>query len=273
MSGRGYQFGYSDQAAAMYDMEMRERKARTMVAVLADHYGREKLGTLAALTVGGSTGALDNHLADHLGEVNSVDIDAPAVGYAHHTYHKPNLYFSVGDAMQLAFGDASFDVVICSQVYEHVPSAERMMEQIFRVLKPGGLCYFAANNRIMWNEPHYHLPLLSVVPRPLAHLYVRAAGRGSRYYEKHYSYWGLRHLTRHFVVHDYTVRIASDPERYAAGYMLRPGSPKAVVAAFMARRLRWLMPGYIWLLEKPAAGAVEAVSNRPRRDQAGPRGV
>lgn len=254
MSRRGYQFGYSDQAAAMYDMEMRERKARTMVAVLADHYGGEKLGTLIALTVGGSTGTLDNYLADHLGTVNSVDIDAPAVAYAQGAYRKPNLHFSVGDAMQLAFGDSCFDVVICSQVYEHVPSAGRMMEQIFRVLKPGGVCYFAANNRLMWNEPHYHLPLLSVIPRPLAHLYLRAAGRGTHYYEKHYSYWGLRRLTRRFLVHDYTARIVSDPERYAAGYMLRAGSPKAVLAVFMAQHLPWLMPGYIWLLEKPAAG-------------------
>ena len=252
MSGRGYQFGYSDQVAAMYDMKTRERKARTMVAVLADHYGIERLVTLVALTVGGSTGVLDNHLADHLGAVNSIDIDAPAVAYAQCTYQKSNLHFSVGDAMRLAFGDACFDVVICSQVYEHVPRAERMMEEIFRVLKPGGVCYFAANNRLMWNEPHYHLPLLSVLPRPLANLYIRAAGRGSHYYEKHYSYWGLRHLTRRFTMYDYTVRIVTDPERYAAGYMVRPGSSKAAIAAFMARHLRWLMPGYVWLLEKPA---------------------
>ena len=94
--------------------------------------------------------------------------------------------------MNLPFGDESFDIVICSHVYEHVPDPERMFDQIHRVLKPGGVCYFSAGNRLMWNEPHYDLPLLSVLPRPLAHLYIRLAGKADRYHEKHLTYWGTQ---------------------------------------------------------------------------------
>ena len=236
----------------MYDVAGRERKAQTMVAVLADHFGMSRLKDRRVLTVGGSAGVLDNYLAGHLHSVVSVDIDAPAVEYAQQHFAKANLIFAVGDAMDLKFEDDAFDIVICSQVYEHVPDAETMMREIFRVLKPGGVCYFAANNRLMWNEPHYHLPLLSVVPRGLAHLYVRASGRASHYYEKHYTYWGLRKLVRQFRLHDYTGRIIGDPVRYGVQYMVRPGSMKSRVAALMTRYLYWLVPGYIWLLEKPA---------------------
>jgi SAM-dependent methyltransferase len=82
----------------------------------------------------------------------------------------------VADALHLPFADDSLDVVICSHVYEHVPEPVQMFREIHRVLCMGGVCYFSAGNRLMWNEPHYNLPLLSVLPRPLAHLYIRLAG-------------------------------------------------------------------------------------------------
>ena len=147
----------------------------------------------------------------------------------------------VGDAYNLHYSDNSFDVVVCSQVYEHVPSAEKMMEEIFRVLVPGGVCYFAGSNRFMWNEPHYNLPLLSAIPRPLAHLYIRLAKKADHYHELHYSYWGLKKLVKPFLVHDYTRAIIYNPHKYHVEYMAR----------LIASKLPWLSPGYIWLLEKP----------------------
>lgn len=38
-------------------------------------------------------------------------------------FAKENLHFQVGNAMSFEFSDNSFDVVVCSQVYEHVPDA------------------------------------------------------------------------------------------------------------------------------------------------------
>jgi ubiquinone/menaquinone biosynthesis C-methylase UbiE len=153
--------------------------------------------------------------------------------------------------MQLQFDDDAIDVVICSQVYEHVPDSALMMREIYRVLKTGGICYFAAGNRLMWNEPHYNLPLLSVLPRPLAHLYMKAARKGSHYYEKHLSFWGLKKLVGDFETVDYTRAIIAAPQRFHADYMMRPGSIKSRVANAMARHAFWLVPGYIWVLQKP----------------------
>ncbi|MDE2196094.1 MAG: class I SAM-dependent methyltransferase [Gammaproteobacteria bacterium] len=250
---RDYQYGFAAQGGAMYDLRRREQKAHTMMAVLSDYFAGQ-CKTLDTLTIGGSTGIIDNYLAQHFRSVTSIDIDAPAIAYARATFQRSNLEFLVGDAMQIPFGAARFDVVICSQVYEHVPDAGRMFAEILRVLKPGGVCYFAANNRLMLNEPHYNLPLLSVMPRPLAHLYIRLAGKAPHYYEKHLSYWGLTALVARFVRHDYTRAIIEDPRRYAADYMLTPGSRKAAIARFLCRHAYWLVPGYIWLLEKPGGG-------------------
>lgn len=151
----------------------------------------------------------------------------------------------------MALPDASFDVVVCSHVYKHVPDAARLMKEIRRVLKPGGVCYFAAGNRLAWNEPHYNLPLLSVTPRWLAHRFIRLAGKADFYHEQHLIWWGLQQRVRGFERHDYTARIAADPARYAASYLLPPGSLKTTVARAVLRFVPWLCPGYIWLLRKP----------------------
>jgi len=246
---RGYQLDYSNRVTAMHDLLVRERKARTMVAVLRDYF-RQPIDSLTLLNVGGSTGIIDNYLAGHFRSVVGVDIDAAAIEHAKKTYERDNLAFEIGDAMALRYPDNSFDVAVCSQVYEHVPDAGAMMKEIFRVLKPDGVCYFAANNRIMWKEPHYDLPLLSLVPRPLAHVYIRLAGKADYYHELHLSYWGLRRLVRSFKIHDYTGRIMRAPDKYAVEYMVRPGTAKARIAVFIAQYLYWLMPGYVWILQK-----------------------
>ncbi len=49
--------------------------------------------------------------------------------------------FMRGDATCLPFPDASFDRVICSEVLEHIPNYIAVIEELNRVLKPGGrLC-------------------------------------------------------------------------------------------------------------------------------------
>ena len=45
----------------------------------------------------------------------------------------------VGDALNLPFDDDSFDVVLISEVLEHVPEDARAIAELTRILKPGGV--------------------------------------------------------------------------------------------------------------------------------------
>lgn len=249
---RGYQYDFSASSPAMHDTEGRIRKAVTMVAALSDYFD-VPLWELNALDIGASTGIIDNYLADHFGSLLGIDIDAAAIESARSTFHKDNLTFRVGDALSTNLPSSSVDVVICSQIYEHVPDAYAMVEEIFRVLRPGGICYFAAGNRLKWNEPHYNLPLLSAIPRPLAHLYIRISGKATHYHELHFSYWGLRKLIKPFELIDYTSSMIRCPDKFGVGYMIPPGTPKQAIAKMVAKFAYWLVPGYIWLLRKPDA--------------------
>lgn len=53
---------------------------------------------------------------------------------------------------QLPFEDASFDVVLCDNVVDHAQSPRGIVEEIARVLVPGGLLYFTVNV----HHPLYH---------------------------------------------------------------------------------------------------------------------
>jgi len=44
-----------------------------------------------------------------------------------------------GDALNLPFKDHSFNRIICAEVMEHVKDPDQGIEEMVRVLKPGGL--------------------------------------------------------------------------------------------------------------------------------------
>lgn len=253
---REYQYNYSELKPVLFNSEQRNRKAETIVRVCQDFVAPGSLAHLHLLDVGSSNGIIDNYMADHFGQVTGIDIDAPAMKYAQSQFNKPNLELRHGDAMHIDLPDNSIDTVICTQMYEHVSDAGRMFDEVFRVLRPGGFCYFAGNNRIMFMEPHYHLPFLSLLPRSLADFYLRNSGKGEHYHEKHYTVWTLRRLCSKFRIVDYSAKVISDPEKYAIEYMLAPGSRKWRIANFVARFASWATP-FIWILQKPATDNIE----------------
>jgi ubiquinone/menaquinone biosynthesis C-methylase UbiE len=250
MTERNYQLNYSRLRPSVFDSEQRSKKGQTIVRVCQDFTENEDLSQLTLLDVGSSSGIIDNFLADYFGHVSGIDIDEPAMAHAQATFSKDNLDFAHGDAMRLAQSDNSIDVVVCTHVYEHVPDAGQMFSEIHRVLKPGGFCYFSGNNRVMIMEPHYKLPFLSLLPRRLAHLYMRATGKGDYYHENHVSYWALRRLCHLFQVIDYSEKVIANPDNFDVGYMLKKGSLKWRAASMIARHAKWATP-HIWILQKP----------------------
>ena len=244
-----YQERFSEtHAGEMYDLEARRLKAAKAVAILEDHLG--EVGGLELLDVGCSNGMMTGFYGDRFKSVVGVDIDEPGIAYAKAHNTRANVRFELSDGMRTPLPDASVDVVTCTHVYEHVPDATRLMSEIERVLRPRGACLFIAGNRLVVMEADNHLPFLSMLPRPVANRYVRLMRRGDRYYEHTRTLWGLRDLTRRFTVHDYTLRVLREPDRFQATDMVRAGTAKQKVAIAMVRAAYWLSPTYVWLLEK-----------------------
>ncbi len=243
-----YQDKYTAEYSDTMQREDREPKARKAIAVLENYLGG--LGHLKLLEIGCSVGYQTNVYAKFFKQVIAMDIDEAAVTRAKNESPNANVEYVVADAMKIDQPSGSFDVIACSHIYEHVPDATKLISEIHRLLKPGGICYFAAGNRLTWSEPHYHLPLLSVIPKWLAHPYLKIARGKSFFYETTHTVWTLRRLVKKFRVVDYTPKIIDDPNRFHATDMLTPGSLKHAIGKVSIRLAYWLAPTYIWLLKK-----------------------
>ncbi len=235
--------------AAMYDRRDRERKADKIVAVLRDYFGNMK--SLTLLDASCSTGIMTKSFGQHFGKVVGIDIDAPAIAHARRANAGQNITYQVMDATRMRFKHDCFEVVICNQMYEHVGDAGLLMDEIHRVLKPGGVCYFGATNRLKLIETHYgRIPFLSIMPRSWAHHVLRVLGRADAYAETLLTLWELRRLVEGFELLDWTGKVIRDPVRYRATDLLRPGGLKQKLALAIMQYATWASPGYIWLLRK-----------------------
>jgi GT2 family glycosyltransferase/ubiquinone/menaquinone biosynthesis C-methylase UbiE len=98
-------------------------------------------------------------LASVAKSVTGVDIDATSVEHAKHLYYKPNLSFLVGSCESVPQPDNSFDVVTSFETIEHHGKHEEMLDEIKRVLKPGGTLIISSPNRLTYSdEPGYKNP-------------------------------------------------------------------------------------------------------------------
>jgi len=246
---RSYQLRYSEQQPLMSDEGSRKKKAQKILAILDDALGGRDPKTLRLLDVGSSAGIILSELAQRFGTVIGVDIDEAGLSLAKR-YAPENESLVLGDAMSMPFGDETFDVVILNHVYEHVPDPARLVDESWRVVRPDGLVYFAADNRFGPIEPHHRLPLLSWFPREIAHLYLRVTGKGDHYYEQLASLPSLRRLVARFAVDDYTMKVITDPSRFAADDMLGRGSLLSKLPRALLAILYPFSPSYLWLLRK-----------------------
>jgi ubiquinone/menaquinone biosynthesis C-methylase UbiE len=66
------------------------------------------------------------------------------------------LRFLRADALSLSsvFRPGSFDVLYGLSIVEHIPTPEVLLDEVYRVLKPGGVAYFEGNP--IWSSPKGH---------------------------------------------------------------------------------------------------------------------
>jgi ubiquinone/menaquinone biosynthesis C-methylase UbiE len=117
------------------------------------------------LDAGFGTGVYSFTLAGRVGNIDAIDIDGKKADYAKKV--KSNLFrnirFQIMDLTDLTFADCSFDVIICSDVLEHIREDEKAICHLARVLKKGGTLlitvpYNTKKNRATYKQYHHERP-------------------------------------------------------------------------------------------------------------------
>lgn len=246
---KNYQPDYANLKPEMYNQISRQKKAHRIIKTLSTYYGADKLKSLSVLDIGSSTGIIDATLAPFFKSVTGIDFDDQAVNFAKKTFKIDNLKFSVGDAMNLDFESSSFNIIICTHIYEHVPNPSKLFKEIRRVLKPGGICYLAAVNKWWPVEPHYKLLFLSYFPKKIANFYIKTFRKADFYYETLESYWRLKQLTCDFKRIELTDQILRHPKEY--GYQdIFSNSILKIAAFILSPVMKFFAPTFFWILIK-----------------------
>jgi 2-polyprenyl-3-methyl-5-hydroxy-6-metoxy-1,4-benzoquinol methylase len=243
---------HADQRA-LYDEVSRRRKAQKIGQILKERVAAD-LSQLSGLDVGCSSGLINQALRDRFAILLGVDVDFQAVRHAARLDGPgAGSRFAVADGGRLPFDAEQFDVVICAQVYEHVSDQQALADEIWRVLKVGGVCFLSGPNRLAVMEEHYWLPFLSWLPRSLAHRYMRLARRGREYDAFPRTVWTLRRLWRKFEIEDLTVSMIREPERYGVTDQVQRFGLLRHIPRPVLQTADWLIPNYNWILRKLAS--------------------
>lgn len=78
-------------------------------------------------------------------EFTDLDYSISTIEYAHEHYH--GIDFAVGDAYDSPFAPMFFDVVVCNNLWEHVPDPLFLLSRIDKILKPGGFIVVSTPSR------------------------------------------------------------------------------------------------------------------------------
>jgi len=93
-----------------------------------------------------------NLLSKKARSVSGVDIDAETVAKAKEKYRSPNLEYKTGSADKIPYADHSFEIVISFETLEHHDRHREMMQEIKRVLIPGGLCIISTPDKLIYSD-------------------------------------------------------------------------------------------------------------------------
>jgi len=117
------------------------------------------------LDFGCGSGYGSAQIAGSAEHVTAVDVAEDAVAYAQAQFGRANLEFkSIDPTKPLPVEDASFDVVLSFQVFEHVVDTSHYLSEVRRVLRPRGQFLLVTPDRSTrllplqrpWNRWHVH---------------------------------------------------------------------------------------------------------------------
>ena len=87
-------------------------------------------------------------IAGHCTQLVGCDVNEEDLAHARNlNTNVPNLRYEPANALDLSYGDSSFDLIVSCEVIEHVGQPQKMVQEMARVLRPGGIAIMTFPSR------------------------------------------------------------------------------------------------------------------------------
>ena len=117
-------------------------------------YGYSSARGLKVLDIGCGNGYVLSHYAYNGADVTGVDLTATAIDLSRKRFALAGLrgkFFEI-DGEHLPFPDDDFDIVCSMGVLHHISNPDPLVDEMFRVLKPGGRLIAMLYHRYSWKN-------------------------------------------------------------------------------------------------------------------------
>jgi ubiquinone/menaquinone biosynthesis C-methylase UbiE len=84
--------------------------------------------------------------SEKVSKVTAIDISPSALKYAKKYYHHQKIEYIQRNVDNLPFDDDFFDTIIAFEIIEHVKNYEKVIKEIYRVLKNGSYLFISSPN-------------------------------------------------------------------------------------------------------------------------------
>ncbi len=117
------------------------------------HFARRWVEGKAVLDAACGEGYGTALLARSAASVQGVDISSQAIDHARGTYASlGKVRFHCASCTGLPLADASIDVAVSFETLEHIGEQERFLDELARVLKPGGILILSCPNKLEYSD-------------------------------------------------------------------------------------------------------------------------
>jgi ubiquinone/menaquinone biosynthesis C-methylase UbiE len=251
-------YHYATTRPLLFDEQSRFEKAEKIFLILNEKWPY-KLEDAVVLDIGCSSGLIDCWLADRVQYIYGLDIDKDILSSVKKIEQKTtNFTFIYGGGHQLPFKGNQFEIIVANGMYYLLSHKvqQDMLKEIYRCLKPNGVCYFAGPNRMVLIDGKYKLPFLIWMPVWFGRKYVRLFSPIKEYNEYYKTIFGLRKMIKkHFVVcEDITLEVLDHPDKYK---LLKVKNKFIRFSLRVLARIFYVfLPSYIFILKKTKSNRV-----------------